>query len=145
MIHPIDKVYITQYFGERPEVYKQFGLKGHNGIDYRTKFWDSPLGRRYVVAPTGGQIIEVGDQGNKGYGKFIRIKHKGTSQSVLGHLTKSYVKVGQIVKEGERVGLTGNTGFSSAPHLHWGFRPDRWKQDNGYAGYVNQLKYIKNG
>lgn len=143
LIHPIDKVYITQKFGERPEVYKQFGLKGHNGIDYRTRFWDSPLGRRYVVSPLGGRIIEVGNQGNKGYGIFVRIQHNGTSQSVLGHLTKSYVKVGQVVKQGDRVGLTGNTGFSSGPHLHFGFRPDKFNQKNGFAGYIDQLDLIK--
>jgi len=143
MIHPIDKVYITQKFGERPEVYRTFGLKGHNGIDYRTRFIDSPLAHRYVVAPDGGKIIEVGNQGSKGYGMFIRIQHKGTSQSVLGHLSKQYVKVGQVVKSGDTMGLTGNTGFSSGPHLHWGFRPNKWKQNNGFAGYIDQLSLIK--
>ena len=141
-IHPIDKIFITQKFGERPAVYAQFGLKGHNGIDYRTRFFDSPLGRRYVVAPDSGTVEEVGNQGSKGYGIFVRLRHDDGSQSILAHLTKSYVGVGKKVSQGDKLALTGNTGFSSGPHLHWGFRPKNWDVKNGYAGYVNQEPFI---
>lgn len=137
-IHPMDPVFITQRFGERPEVYGKFGLKGHNGIDYRTKFFDSPLGRRYIVAPDSGFIEETGNQGNKGYGVFLRIRHDDGSQSVLGHCTKLYVKQGDRVTKGSRVALSGNTGFSSGAHVHWGWRPKNWDVKNGYAGYVDQ-------
>lgn len=137
-IHPIDKVYVTQRFGENPKVYAQFGLKGHNGLDYRTRFVDSPLGRRYVVAPAAGTIEEVGNQGTKGYGIYCRIRHEDGSQSTLGHFTKLYVSKGQVVKKGENIALSGNTGFSSGPHIHWGWRPKNWNANNGFAGYENQ-------
>lgn len=139
MKYPIDKIFITQRFGERPEVYSQFGMKGHNGVDFRTRFVDSPLGRRYVTAAMDGVVIEVGNQGKGGYGIFVRLQHQGTEQTIYGHLTKSYVVKGQKVKAGERIGLSGNTGFSSGPHLHFGWRPDKWEKNynNGYKGYAN--------
>ena len=124
-IHPVDKVSITQHFGENPQTYAQFGLKGHNGIDYRTRFVDSPLGRRYVLAPAAGTIEEVGNQGTKGYG-----------------FTKLYVKLGLLVKKGDRIALSGNTGFSSGPHIHWGWRPKNLDSKNGFAGYEDQEKMI---
>ncbi len=141
-IHPIDKVYISQGFGQNPQVYAQFGLKGHNGIDYRSRFVDSPLGRRYVVAPADGVIEEIGNQGIKGYGIYCRIRHDDGSQSTFGHFTKLYCWKGQKVKQGERIALTGNTGFSSGSHLHWGWRPKNWDIKNGYAGYVDQYTMI---
>lgn len=143
-INPIDKVYITQRFGENPNVYKKFGMEGHNGIDFRTRFLDSPLGRRYVLAAMGGTVLEVGDEGKSGYGIFIRLKHKGTEQTIYGHLTKTYIKKGQVVKQGDRIGLTGNTGFSTGPHLHWGWRPDKWEKNynNGFKGYDDPEKLL---
>lgn len=142
LIHPIEPVFITQRFGENPNVYKQFGLKGHNGLDYRTKQPDTPLGKRYIIAPEDGVIEETGNEGNKGYGIYLRIRHTDGSQSTLGHLTKIYTAKGTKVKKGDRVALSGNTGFSTAPHLHWGFRPKNWDKSNGYAGYIDQLPLI---
>jgi len=144
MIHPIDKVYITQEFGERPSVYKQFGMAGHNGIDYRTRFTDSPLGRRYIVAALDGKVTEA--RYNKGgYGWFVRLEHDGGAQTIYGHNTKLYVAVGQHVKQGDRIALSGNTGFSSGPHLHFGYRPRGWQKnyDNGFKGYVDPMPYLR--
>jgi len=149
LIYPIDKVYITQGFGENEPMYRQFGMDGHNGIDFRTKFWDSPLGRRYVVAAKSGKVIEVGNEGTRGYGIFIRLEHdldgNGNEQTVYGHLKKSYVSKGDYVKQGRMIALTDNTGFSTGAHLHWGYRPKGWKKiyNNGYKGYVNQFNKIK--
>lgn len=142
MIHPIDKVFYTQMFGERPEVYKQFGLKGHNGIDYRTRFLDSPLGKRYIVAALEGIVREV-RWDIKGYGIHVRIDHPDGGLTIYGHLTKPYVEKGQSVKQGERIGLSGNSGFSSAPHLHFEYRPQGWETSkNGYAGAINPLPLL---
>jgi murein DD-endopeptidase MepM/ murein hydrolase activator NlpD len=141
---PIDKVYITQKFGERPEVYKQFGMKGHNGIDFRTRFIDSPLGRRYITAAKKGKVIEVGNQGNGGYGVFIRLQHDGTEQTLYGHLKKAYVIVGEVVGTGERIGLSDNTGFSTGAHLHFSWRKDGWEKNynNGYKGWVDCINFF---
>lgn len=135
LFHPLDKVVITQTFGARPEVYKQFGLKGHNGVDYRTRFLDSPLGKRYVSACLDGVVKEV-RWDVKGYGVHIRIEHE-SGLSIYGHLTKPYVQKGDKVKAQQIIGLTGNTGFSSGAHLHFEFRPSPIKSKNGFAGAVD--------
>jgi GH25 family lysozyme M1 (1,4-beta-N-acetylmuramidase) len=149
LIYPIDKVYITQYFGENPSMYKAFGMNGHNGIDFRTKFWDSPLGRRYVLAAKQGKVIEIGNEGSGGYGIFVRLEHdldgNGNEQTIYGHLKKVYVSKGDYVNQGRMIALTDNTGFSTGSHLHWGYRPRGWKKiyDNGFKGYVDQFNKIK--
>lgn len=139
--HPLDKVYITQKFGERPEVYSQFGLKGHNGLDYRTRFIDSPLGRRYVTAAADGIIEEI-RYDTKGYGIHIRQRCQAKMLLIYAHLTKPYVAVAEVVKAGQRIGLTGSTGFSSAPHLHFEVRPQPADSMNGYYGAVDPLQFL---
>ncbi len=141
LIHPIDKVFITQGFRARPEVYAQFGLNGHNGIDYRTRFIDSPLGRRYVIAAADGVIEEV-RYDTKGYGIHIRQRMDDGSLLIYGHLSKPYAAIKSRVKAGDRIGLTGNTGFSSAPHLHFEVRPAPLESGNGYKGAVNPMLYL---
>ncbi|EKE25551.1 MAG: metallopeptidase M23 family protein [uncultured bacterium] len=145
MKYPIDNVYMTQGFGQNPAMYKKYGLRGHNGIDFRTRFWYTPLGRHEITAAKWGTVIEVGDQGKAGYGKFVRIQHFKDEQTIYGHLTKSYVKVGQKIKTGEIIGISGNTGASTGPHLHFGFRPWNWKTlvGNGFSGYVDPLPFLK--
>jgi len=141
LLYPLNKIFITQHFGERPLVYKPY--KGHAGVDFRTKFDDTPDGKRVVTASADGIIQETGDQGTKGYGKFIRIKHFDDSESVYGHLTTWYVTKGTKVSGGEKIGLSGNTGFSSAPHLHFGFRPKNYNYNNGFAGYIDPLPFFE--
>jgi murein DD-endopeptidase MepM/ murein hydrolase activator NlpD len=145
MEYPIDKIYPTQHFGERPHVYSQFGMDGHNGVDFRVKFNDSPKGRRYITAALSGVVIEVGNQGRGGYGRFVRMRHEGSEQTIYAHLTKPYVKKGDKVKIGDRIGLSGNTGFSSGAHLHFGYRPDGWEKiyDNGFKGYIDPMPFLE--
>lgn len=142
MRHPLSKVFITQKFGERPDVYRQFGMNGHNGLDYRVKFSDTPKGRRYVYPVMEGVVTEVKYSPN-GYGHYVRLRHRGTEQTIYGHNTKIYVKVGQKVTENTTIALTGNTGFSSGAHLHLGWRPDKFNYNNGFKGYEDPEKLFK--
>ena len=57
---------------------------------------------------------------NKGYGKYILIDHGYGYETLYAHLSKIYVEEGQMVKRWDLIGLTGNTGKSTAPHLHYG-------------------------
>lgn len=143
LIKPLDKWYITQHFGGNPKMYAKYGLKGHNGIDLRVKFIDSPLGRRYIVAAADG-VVEIVRADAVGYGTHIRLRHADGSMTIYAHLTKSYVSKGQTVKGGERIGLTGNTGDSTAAHLHFEYRPAGWEKNtkNGYAGAVDPLPFF---
>jgi len=133
-------MFVTQAFGSRPDVYKQFGLKGHNGIDLRTRYIDTPLAHMEVFASHDGVCDVRWDK--TGYGTHVRISNKGFGMTLYGHLSKAVVAKGQIVKAGQLIGFTGNTGFSSAPHLHWEWRPEPLKSNNGYAGAADQLKLV---
>jgi len=133
MRKPLNKIYITQPFGVNYDIYKQFGLAGHNGIDYRTKY--NPDGKMPVYAVMDGKVLEVKNQGNVGYGKYVRLQHSGNEETIYAHLDSFKVNSGQEVKEGDQLGITDNTGFSTAAHLHFGWRPENYNYNNGFKGY----------
>lgn len=83
----------------------------HNGIDIITDI-GTP-----VYAPGSGKVTYVGRKG--GYGLTIEIDHGFGYTTVYAHLSKTNVKEGKIVKRGELIGKTGNSGLSSGPHLHY--------------------------
>lgn len=137
---------ITQEFGLNPQIYNQFGLQGHNGIDYGI-----PIGTP-IFAPFSGWVKVKKDK--NGYGMHVKIRTKEKRlECVLAHLSKFQVTHGQYVNMGDMVGLSGNTGFSTGPHLHFGVRTllytsykdvFKWSvdnYDNGYFGYWDQLPY----
>ena len=125
---------LTQGFGENPAAYAKFGLKGHNGLDYGL-----PTATQ-VIAPHGGKIIEAtNDPG--GYGLYIKIEDAAQG-SVLAHLQSFQVKVGDMVNEGQPIGLSDNTGNSTGPHLHWGYYKQPRNRQNGYAGFIDQLPLL---
>lgn len=87
-----------------------------------------PLGTE-VFAPEIGEVISVVDHHSKfgssrkfaPYCNYIQIQHTNGEVSDLIHLKKgsALVKVGDIVKTGQKLALTGNSGWLTAPHLHW--------------------------
>jgi murein DD-endopeptidase MepM/ murein hydrolase activator NlpD len=127
----------TQVFGSRPEYYKKYNLAGHNGVDFRTRFFDSPFGRRPVYTCLDGRVKEIGAKSKIGYGFYIRIIHNDNSETLYAHLSGIKIKINGIVKAGQIIAVSGNTGDSTGPHLHFGFRPANFNYNNGYAGYIN--------
>lgn len=83
----------------------------HRGID-----WATPTGTS-VVASCGGTVVKAGWA--SGYGYVVYINHEDGKQTRYGHLSKVLVSVGQSVKQGERIALSGSTGISSGPHVHF--------------------------
>lgn len=144
LAHPVKKVYITQEWGKNPQLYSQYGLKGHNGIDYRAFL---PNGERCYVgdksevfAPHDGKVIE--NRLDSGYGNYVKIENSKEG-SILAHFSKlSPLKVGQTIKQGDFVGYQGTTGNSTGIHLHWGYYPIPRNRSNGYSGTINQLPLI---
>lgn len=131
---------ITQYYGERPDYYKQFGLAGHEGVDYGT-----PVGVQ-IVSPFDGEILrDVDSPGDKDYGNFLVIWDPVQHCAVwFCHLSVNYFSLDQKVKKGQVLGLTGNTGNSSGPHLHISFTEgdanrNRLNKTNSMQGFVNIL------
>src|SRR3990167_1553276 len=137
MRRPFENTYlVTQIFGVNPELYARFGLKGHNGYDYGLSAWTP------VLAPHTGKILEATFD-EFGYGNYVKIDN-GVEGSVLAHLAKISVAVGQETAEGELIGYSGNTGNSTGQHLHWGYYRNPRDRTNGFAGFIDQDEYLKN-
>jgi murein DD-endopeptidase MepM/ murein hydrolase activator NlpD len=100
----------------------------HQGLDIATRS-GTP-----VVAPADGTVTFVGSKGP--LGRAVTIDHGYGMVTTYGHLKKSLVKRGARVKRGDEIGLVGNTGRSTAPHLHYEVHL------NGIP--VNPSKYILN-
>jgi murein DD-endopeptidase MepM/ murein hydrolase activator NlpD len=143
--NPLDKMFCTQKFGERPDFYKQWQMIGHNGVDFRTKFDDTPDGKRPVYAVLDGIVQEVANiVGQSGYGKYIKIIHDGGSETLYAHLDIIKALKGQSIKAGDSIAISDATGVGTAAHLHFGFRPVKTKIDreNGYMGYIDPLNFF---
>ena len=125
-IKPISGGRISSYFGKRNAPTKGASTY-HQGID-----WATPTGTS-VMASCGGTVSKAGWA--SGYGYCVFIDHEDGRQTRYGHLSKVLVKVGQKVRQGEKIALSGNTGVSTGAHLHFEMRI------NGNA--VDPLKYIK--
>jgi len=140
VMEPLKKKYrVSQFYGENPKMYKKYKMRGHNGIDYAT-----PEGTPVYASFDGVTIVK--DSGEKGYGLHIRIINKDY-EAVYGHLRDVFVQDGETVRQGtSKLGDTGNSGFSTGPHLHYGIRNlDKGEirdKDNGFFGYKDPLNYF---
>lgn len=83
----------------------------HKGVD-----WATPIGTP-IYASSGGVVTKAG--WGKGYGYVVYINHPDGRQTRYAHLSKVLVSVGQNVSQGDRIALSGNTGVSSGPHVHF--------------------------
>lgn len=110
---PLEFSRVTSGMGMR--VHPIFGIaRQHKGVDY-----GAPIGTR-VRATADGTVQFAGRQG--GYGNFIVLQHAGGITTAYGHLSRINVRQGQRVSQGDMIGAVGNTGASTAPHLHYEFR-----------------------
>jgi murein DD-endopeptidase MepM/ murein hydrolase activator NlpD len=119
--------WLTSRFGYRIDPFT--GLRQlHEGIDIANRI-GTP-----IVAPADGVVARVFN--NFGFGLMVVVNHGYGIVTRYAHLSKSYVKVGQRVKRGERIAAIGNTGRATGPHLHYEVRL------NGVP--LNPQKYILN-
>ncbi len=91
-------------------IYKS--IKFHKGLDFTAH-------RGTEVYATGDGVVVRADKRRSGYGRQIVIDHGYGYKTRYAHLDKFVVKTGQKVKRGELIGYVGNTGLSTAPHLHY--------------------------
>lgn len=111
---------------------KFFGLAGHDGIDFDIKEGTE------IYAVADGEVVVISDDQ---YGKRVVLRHE-FGETIYGHLQEILVQEGQLVKKGEKIGLSGNTGISTGPHLHFGIKPKDADLDNGYSGMVDPTPYL---
>ncbi|MBN2722485.1 MAG: peptidoglycan DD-metalloendopeptidase family protein [Deltaproteobacteria bacterium] len=114
-VAPLKNSYLGSRFGKRFSTRTQ-SWHFHKGIDLNV-----PEGTP-IVATLGGKI-KVARNVN-GYGNAIYIDHGNGLQSRYGHASKLLVKEGEEVKAGQQIALSGNTGLSDGPHLHFEVRLD---------------------
>ncbi|KUN78800.1 M23 family metallopeptidase [Streptomyces griseoruber] len=107
----------------------------HSGQDFAV-----PSGTK-VVAAHGGTVVKAGGNGagdGPAYGNAIVVKHGNGTYSQYAHLSHIDVKVGQIVKTGQRIALSGNTGNSSGPHLHFEIR-----KTANYGSAIDPVAFLR--
>jgi len=121
LFYPCDEnARMSQEFGVNLQYYQSSG--GHNGID-----WAIPVGNQ-IFAAQDGTVIRA-EQTTVGYGRHVRIQ-SNDGVTIYGHLSVMNVKVGDVVKANQVIGLSGGattdpySGYSTGPHLHFEYRPN---------------------
>ncbi|OBX11285.1 murein DD-endopeptidase MepM [Gallibacterium genomosp. 3] len=113
--YPTQRQYrISSQFNPRRKNPVTGRIAPHKGVDF-----SMPVGTP-VIAPADGVVIKVSYQAG-GAGRYIMLRHGREYQTVYMHLSRPLVKQGQSVKKGQRIALSGNTGRSTGPHLHYEF------------------------
>ena len=156
---PLDGVKITQYFGNTPFATKNpqiYSSRGHNGVDFRAS-----TGTK-IKAALSGTVAGVGNTDNfagcYSYGKWVLITHGNGLSTLYAHLSYIGVNQGDKVATGQTIGYSGNTGYSTGPHLHFGVYASQGVQVITYSksknchnavipiadpkAYLNPLSYL---
>ena len=125
---PLEKYWITSVFGIRKDPING-KMARHLGLDFGGPF------KSKILSPGEGKVIYAGKKGR--YGLFVEIDHGMGLISRFGHLAAIKVDKGEYVLRGKIIGLLGNTGRSTGPHLHF---------EVLYRGkHLNPQKFLKAG
>ncbi|MEQ1561407.1 MAG: peptidoglycan DD-metalloendopeptidase family protein [Nitrospira sp.] len=144
---PLDNVYITQKFGKTVGAEKLYTSGSHNGVDFRASVG---TGVKNVLA---GEVVGTGNTdaypGCYSFGKWVMVKHNNGLSTIYGHLSVISVTKGQTLDTGGLVGFSGNTGYSTGPHLHisvyatQGVRIEKYVNSRGCKEVTMPLADIK--
>ncbi len=108
---------LTQGYGSTQFAKNGYTGQWHNGVDLA-----APIGTP-VASADDGTIVAAGNQDafcyRGAYGKYIVIKHNNSLTTLYGHLSLVSVHVDDIVKRGQIIGYSGETGYATGPHLHF--------------------------
>ncbi len=139
---------ITQGYGATKFARTHYHSRFHNGIDIGISI-GTPL-----KAAASGVVLSVGNQDRYcyrgAYGKYVLIKHYNGLATLYAHLSLIKVKAGQKVKRGQIIGYSGNSGYSTGSHLHFGvydaktvlIKQSRFCGPMPFGGSVNPLDYL---
>lgn len=136
--NPLQKLKVTQYFGNTPFATKNpqvYNGKGHTGVDFAASI-GTP-----VYSALEGTVIGVANTDLAprcySYGKWIMVKHKNGLSTLYAHLSLQIVRNGDQVTTGQLIGYSGNTGYSTGPHLHFGVYASEGVRVTTLPGSVN--------
>lgn len=144
---PLDDVYITQKFGKTVGAERLYKSGSHNGVDFRAS-----IGTR-VKNVLSGVVVGTGNtdlsKGCYSFGKWVMVRHSNGLSTIYGHLSVISVVNGQNLNTGDVIGYSGNTGYSTGPHLHIsvyateGVRIEKYTNSVGCKNVVLPLADIK--
>lgn len=149
---PIEGAVLTQSFGVTPDSKILYNGQPHNGLDIRARI-GTP-----VYAAESGEILNAGNTDAfsrcLSYGKWILINHSNNLATLYAHLSLIKVNPGDIIKRGDLIGYSGDTGYATGPHLHFTVydantvefrasgRPGSTCKLLPFGGYLNPLAYL---
>ena len=110
-IWPVDSRYITSTVGGRASP-GGIGSTNHKGTDIGRVGYTSP-----IYASKSGTVIV--SQYSSSYGNYVVISHGSGNTTLYAHMSSRKVSVGEYVNQGDVIGITGSTGNSTGPHLHF--------------------------
>ena len=113
----IDLKRISSYYGYRTDPFYKV-KKFHSGVDF-----SAPIGTE--IYATGNGVVKYLRHSRRGYGNILIIDHGYGYRTLYSHIHEFIVKRGQEVKRGQLIATIGNTGKSTAPHLHYEVQKDR--------------------
>ena len=121
-IYPVDlsEAKLVSKFGYRIDPFSK-RYKKHEGHDFSAK-------RGTDVFATADGVV-VTSKYNGSFGNFVEISHGNGYKTIYGHLHKRFAKKGSYVKRGDKIGEVGNTGRSTAPHLHYEIKRNNKRLD----------------
>ncbi|MEX1664794.1 peptidoglycan DD-metalloendopeptidase family protein [Zhongshania arctica] len=112
--YPLADAHVTSRYGMRNHpVLGKMAL--HGGADLRAAV-GTP------VYATADAVVELAGASNSGFGRMVKLSHNFGFVTIFGHLSKAVVASGDYVRQGDLIGYSGNTGLSTAPHLHYEVR-----------------------
>ena len=141
---PLDFLNVNSEFGVRRDPFS-LCQKFHDGVDFQCKYQ-----RVYSMFP--GTVREV-HQGKKGYGNYVLLEY-GNLQCLYGHLSRIAVKQNEKVEAGTIIGISGNSGKSTGPHLHIRMEKDgKSVNPEPFIAYLNhyitmlhdRIRYLQDG
>lgn len=122
---PVSGARLTSGYGSR--IHPLTGRRSnHHGLDLAVAT-GTP-----VLATSGGRVVVAGWSG--GYGLLVTVDHGDGVETRYGHLSAVSVRSGDIIEDGELVGLAGSTGRTTGPHVHYEIRVDGYSVDPATAG-----------
>ncbi|MCX5377680.1 M23 family metallopeptidase [Streptomyces sp. NBC_00091] len=129
---PVESYTLSATFGKGGTMWSH----KHSGQDFAV-----PTGTA-VKAAGAGTVVKAGPNGGgdgPAYGNAIVIKHANNTYSQYAHLSKIQVRIGQKVSAAQQIALSGNTGNSSGPHLHFEIRTTP-----NYGSAINPVTFLRN-
>lgn len=129
--------------GNRVSPGNGIGSSNHKGVDicnvsYSSKIYATKSGKVLIAS----MPYSDPDGGSSGYGNYVVIDHGGGMSTLYAHMSIVKVSVGQYVSQGDVIGVTGNTGASTGPHLHYEVRTTTIVNGKSVTVYQNPLNYL---